>query len=387
MTADSFEHLLLDFLAYLEFERGCSRNTLAAYRSDLLQYGAWLKRVGSDALNVTPGQVVSYVDELSEGPPQSEENSEVIGGLEIDGVDGRPPAKVNLPRNSSSETRKKVGGRSEADDIQAQVASATLYRKVAALRSFYRHLRRQGTLDADPLEKLGSLPLKRKLPQVLSRDQIAKLLSQPRGTEPLALRDRAILELMYACGLRASELVGLEAGHVDLGPADQDLHEPSAKATSQASAPTSPTLKNAEPIGVLRASGKGSKERIVPVGSEAARAVSIYLARGRPALVRDRVEPALFVNRRGGAPTRQGLYKIIQRHVVTAGLDPKKVSPHTLRHTFATHLLMGGCDLRSLQEMLVPSSRVPYLGLLLRHLEGFWLFVSPGTILTLLQLF
>jgi integrase/recombinase XerD len=150
---------------------------------------------------------------------------------------------------------------------------------------------------------------------------VQRLLEQPKGTDPIALRDRALLELMYACGLRASETIDLDVGHVDL--VDH----------------------------VVRARGKGSKERLVPVGRAAARAVADYLRRGRPALVGERTQPRLFVNFRGGQLTRQGLYKIIARHARTAGLE-EKMSPHTLRHTFATHLLAGGCDLRSVQEML-----------------------------------
>ncbi len=156
---------------------------------------------------------------------------------------------------------------------------------------------------------------------MLTRGEVTKLLEQPKGTEPAALRDRALLELMYACGLRASEAIGLEVSDIDLEE------------------------------GVLRARGKGSKERIVPVGHTASEAVRRYLERGRPALVGARVESHLFVNFRGGALTRQGLYKIVRRHATSAGL-PDRMSPHTLRHTFATHLLAGGCDLRSVQEML-----------------------------------
>src|SRR3954467_3034142 len=126
---------------------------------------------------------------------------------------------------------------------------------------------------------------------------------------------------MYACGLRASEAVGTEVGGVDLE------------------------------TGVLRARGKGAKGRLVPIGSTASRAVVAYLGRGRPRLAGDRLEPTLFLNHRGSGLTRQGLYKIVQRHARAAGLDDR-MSPHTLRHTFATHLLAGGCDLRSLQEML-----------------------------------
>jgi integrase/recombinase XerD len=156
---------------------------------------------------------------------------------------------------------------------------------------------------------------------VLTRDEVTRLLSQPQGSEPSGLRDRALLETMYACGLRASETIGLEI-------ADIDLEEQ-----------------------VLRARGKGSKERVVPIGRKAVEALRIYLDRGRPRLVGGRTEPHVFVNFRGGALTRQGLYKIVRRHALRAGLADR-MSPHTLRHTFATHLLSGGCDLRSVQEML-----------------------------------
>jgi integrase/recombinase XerD len=269
-----FEHLVLDFLAYLEFERGLSRNTLEAYRSDLMQFGAFLRKSEADALTARHGDLADFVSDLAAG----------------------------------------------GEDRPA-VSPATLQRKVACLRSFYRHLRRQDLITDDPTVYLRAPKQSRRLPQVLSRDEVGRLLEAPRGTEPPALRDRALLELMYACGLRASEAIGLELGDVDLD------------------------------TGILRARGKGSKERLVPIGSTASRAVVAYLGRGRPKLAGDRMEPALFLNHRGGRLTRQGLYKIVQRHARTAGLDGK-MSPHTLRHTFATHLLAGGCDLRSLQEML-----------------------------------
>ena len=198
---------------------------------------------------------------------------------------------------------------------------ATIHRKSACLRSFYRHLRREGLRDSDPTAGLSAPRRSRKLPHVLTRGEIERLLAQPSGTDPNALRDRALLELMYACGLRASEAIGLDTDDVDMDER------------------------------VLRARGKGSKERIVPIGQAAARAVRIYLERGRPALVKGRPETRLFVNFRGGPLTRQGLYKIVRRHATSAGLADR-MSPHTLRHTFATHLLAGGCDLRSVQEML-----------------------------------
>jgi len=269
-----FEHLVLDFLAYLEFERGLSRNTLDAYRSDLRQFGSHLEKTGGDALTVVHADLAEFIASMAAGEGD------------------RPPVKP-----------------------------ATLQRKVACLRSFYRHLRRESLLEEDPTAQLRAPRQSRKLPQVLSRDEVARLLEQPGGSTPPALRDRALLEVMYACGLRASEATGLEVGDVDLE------------------------------AGILRARGKGSKERLVPIGSAAGRALTAYLQRGRPKLAGDRLEPRLFLNHRGAGLTRQGLYKIVQRHARSAGLA-SKMSPHTLRHTFATHLLAGGCDLRSLQEML-----------------------------------
>jgi integrase/recombinase XerD len=269
-----YEHLVLDFLAYLEFERGLSRNTLDAYRTDLLQFGAFLDKRGLSAIDVGPADVSDFLTALATG----------------DG-NGKP------------------------------ASPATVHRKAACLRSFFRHLRREEVRDSDPTAGLSAPRRGRKLPQVLTRGEVERLLSQPKGTEPTSLRDRALLELMYACGLRASEAIGLEV-------ADLDLEE-----------------------GVLRARGKGSKERVVPIGGSAIRAVQQYLERGRAQIVNGRPEPHLFVNFRGGALTRQGLYKIVRRHAQTAGLADR-MSPHTLRHTFATHLLAGGCDLRSVQEML-----------------------------------
>jgi integrase/recombinase XerD len=271
----SFEHQVLDFLAYLEFERGLSRNTLEAYRSDLLQFGAYLGRSGGDVLTAGHAELAGFLDELAAG-------------------DG---------------------------DRRPAVAPATLQRKAACLRSFYRHLRREEVIAHDPTADLRAPRKSQRLPAVLSRDEVARLLAAPRGGSPAALRDRALLELMYACGLRASEATGLALRDLDLK------------------------------AGVLRARGKGSKERLVPVGREAVTATRAWLERGRPAFAGLGDEPAVFVNRRGTALTRQGLYKIVQRHARAVGLGDR-MSPHTLRHTFATHLLAGGCDLRSLQEML-----------------------------------
>ena len=214
-----------------------------------------------------------------------------------------------------------TGREGENGDRRPPCSPATINRKTACLRSFYRHLRREELVDADPTATLDRPAKSRKLPHVLSYGEVKRLLDSAKGGDPIELRDRALLELMYGCGLRASEAVGLELTDVDLKR------------------------------GFVRPHGKGSKERIVPLGGEAAAAVSRYLQRGRPELVGSRPERGLFVNFRGGSLTRQGLYKIIQRHAKDAGLEGK-MSPHTLRHTFATHLLSGGCDLRSVQEML-----------------------------------
>ena len=266
--------LILDFLGYLELERGLSRNTLEAYRSDLLQYGEFLAGRGLDPVAVEHADLAAFVSELAEG------------------IDGR-----------------------------RAVAPATLQRKIACLRSFYRHLRRDQVIERDPTAELRGPRRSKRLPRVLSRDEVRHLIEQPRGSSPADLRDRALLETMYACGLRASEAIGLELSDLDLES------------------------------GVLRARGKGSKERIIPIGTKAIAALHAYRDRGRPRLVGIRDERRLFVNLRGGGLSRQGLYKIIQRHARAAGLEDR-MSPHTLRHTFATHLLAGGCDLRSLQEML-----------------------------------
>jgi integrase/recombinase XerD len=269
----AYEGLMLDFLAYMELERGVSQNTLQSYRSDLLQFGAFLEKRGTTAEDAGPREVGDFLTGLAAG------------------------------------------------DDDAPVATATIQRKAACLRSFYKHLRREGVRESDPTAGLSTPRKSQKLPHVLGRAEVQRLLEQPKGTDPIALRDRALLELMYASGLRASEATSLEPGDLDLKD------------------------------GVVRVLGKGSKERIVPVGHEAVKAVEVYLRRGRPPLIGAREERRLFVNFRGGALTRQGLYKVIDRHARTAGLAGK-MSPHTLRHSFATHLLAGGCDLRSVQEML-----------------------------------
>ena len=269
----AFEVLLLDFLAYLEFERGLSRNTLTAYRTDLLQFGAFLAERHTDPVDVTGADVNDFLADLARG-------------------NGRPPC-----------------------------GAATLNRKTACLRSFYRHLRRAELIHSDPTATIRPPRKGRPLPKVLAYAEVKQLLESVNGNDPADLRDRALLEVMYGCGLRASETTGLEVGSVDLRR------------------------------GFVRAHGKGSKERIVPLGREAATAVRRYLRSGRAVMAKGSDERALFLNQRGGPLTRQGLYKVIQGRARTVGLS-ERMSPHTLRHSFATHLLSGGCDLRSVQEML-----------------------------------
>jgi integrase/recombinase XerD len=274
-SASGIEPLLLDFLAYLELERGLSRNTLGAYRCDLVQYGGFLARKRIAVHDAGHRDLAAFLTELTDG-----------------------------------------------SESQPAVSPATVARKVACLRSFYRHLRREGLQEHDPTADLRGPRKPQRLPHVLSRSDVARLLEQPRGGDSLAVRDRALLEVMYACGLRASEAVGLQLRDIDLDE------------------------------GLLCARGKGSKERLVPIGSKAVTALLAYCRSARPALVGDRAQQQqLFVNRRGSGLTRQGLYKIVQGHARRAGLEDR-MSPHTLRHSFATHLLAGGCDLRSLQEML-----------------------------------
>lgn len=265
-----FEERLLDFLSYLEFEARCAQNTLIAYRTDLLQFGAHIEANGVDVLDVQRRHVVDYLEELAAG---------------------------------------------------GEIAGTTLHRKLSSLRSFFVHLRREGVVDHDPTADVKAPAQAKKLPTVLSRAEVSHLIDQVKGADAIAMRDRALLELMYACGLRVSEITSLEVSDVDFEEA------------------------------ILRARGKGSKERIVPIGRAALVALRIYLRVGYRELTKNRPQRYLFVNFRGGQLTRQGLYKIVRKYAVRAGLDDQ-MSPHTLRHTFATHLLSGGCDLRSVQEML-----------------------------------
>ena len=201
------------------------------------------------------------------------------------------------------------------------LAPTTIARRAASLRSFFRHQVLVGARAENPAAELPLPRRARRLPRTLSPGEAERLIEAAKGTTPRALRDRALVELLYGAGLRVSEAVGLDRSGVDL---DGRL---------------------------VRATGKGGKERIVPIGRQAVDALRRYLSRGRPFLDR-RHRPELFLNAQGGALTRAGAFLILRRLAERAGLDPARIHPHLLRHSFATHLLEGGADLRSVQEML-----------------------------------
>jgi integrase/recombinase XerD len=201
------------------------------------------------------------------------------------------------------------------------LAASTIARRIAAIRSFFRHQVLVGAREENPAAELELPRRRRALPKTLSPGEVERLIEATTGVTPRALRDQALVELLYGAGLRVSEAVGLDKAGVD--------------------------LENR----FVRALGKGSKERIVPLGRPAVDALNRYLARGRPYLdTRHRSE--LFLNAQGGPLTRAGAFLILRKLAEKAGLDPERVHPHLLRHSFATHLLEGGADLRSVQEML-----------------------------------
>jgi integrase/recombinase XerD len=201
------------------------------------------------------------------------------------------------------------------------LSPATIARRVAAIRSFFRQQTLLGARSDNPAAELELPRRRRTLPRTLSPAEAERLVEAASGTSPRALRDRALVELLYGAGLRVSEAVGLDKGSVDL---DARL---------------------------VRCLGKGSKERVVPIGRQAVTALRRYLSRGRPYLDK-RHRPELFLNAKGGGLTRAGVFLILRGLAGKAGLEPERVHPHLLRHSFATHLLEGGADLRSVQEML-----------------------------------
>jgi integrase/recombinase XerD len=244
----------------------------------------------------------------------------------------RAPRTVEAYRRDLDHLGARIGkpiGSASTDELRTYLAElradglspATISRRVSAARAFFAHQVLLGARADNPAAELETPRRRPKLPRTLSPREAERLIEAANGTTPRALRDAALVELLYGGGLRVSEAVGLERAGVDL---DERL---------------------------VRVIGKGSKERVVPVGRHAAEALRRYLSRGRPYLDR-RNRPELFLNARGGALTRAGAFLILRKLAEKAGLDPHRVHPHLLRHSFATHLLEGGADLRSVQEML-----------------------------------
>ncbi|MBP2634206.1 MAG: xerD 2 [Firmicutes bacterium] len=264
------ESYVNDFINYLAVERGLAQNTLESYGRDLRQFHTFLQNSQLDFLqNSNRDTILSYLNNLQ--------------------VKGR--------------------------------AVSTISRNLAAIKSFYQYLVREHHLEKDPAVNLESPKLEKKLPKILSIAEVEELLKQPNTFQPTGLRDKSMLELLYATGIRVSELINLNISDVNLD------------------------------MGYIKCYGKGSKERIVPLGSIAAKCAQEYINKGRPKLVRTYEESSLFVNHHGNRLTRQGFWKIIKKYAMEANIT-KDITPHTLRHSFATHLLENGADLRSVQEML-----------------------------------
>jgi integrase/recombinase XerD len=258
------------FIHFVDLERGLSAHTQSGYQSDLDQCALFLSQGGApDWRSVEAGLVEKWIHSLSRG-----------------------------------------------------FSAASLARKLTALRVFSRYLVRENLRPDDFTELLSGPKLSRRIPGTLTSAEVSSLLAAPSGGEPMAIRDRAILELFYSSGLRVSELAGVRVEHVD--------------------------LEN----GFLRVFGKGSKERVVPIGRQACEAVQIYLTAARHSFIKSsKVVGEVFLSERGTAISRKMLWVLVKKYAKRAGIE-KRVKPHLLRHSFATHLLNGGADLRAIQEML-----------------------------------
>lgn len=264
------ENFVNEFINYLEVERGLAPNTLESYGRDLRQFHKYLQVDDTEFLKTANrNTILAYLNSLQ-----------------------------NKGR-----------------------AVSTISRNLAAIKSFYQYLVRERYLEKDPAANLESPKLEKKLPKILTIQEVELLLKQPNILLPAGLRDKAMLELLYATGIRVSELIALNISDMNLD------------------------------LGYVKCFGKGSKERIVPMGSIAIKCVQEYINKGRQKLVRTYEEPALYVNHHGNRLTRQGFWKIIKKYAQNADIN-KEITPHTLRHSFATHLLENGADLRSVQEML-----------------------------------
>lgn len=267
----AFDAALLDeFCDALWLEDGLARNTLESYRRDLAQFGGWLEQSGARGLlDAKQADLEAYL----------------------------------------------------AHRFAKRAKATSASRLLSSLKRFYRHALRQGKVAADPTLNIDSPKLPRSLPKSLTEEDVERLLNAPEVAQSLGLRDRTMLEVLYASGLRVSELVTLKLPQLSLD------------------------------MGVLRVLGKGSKERLVPLGEEALSWVGRYLAEARPALLGNRASADLFVTARGEPMTRQAFWYLIKRRAQQAGIV-KALSPHTLRHAFATHLLNHGADLRVVQLLL-----------------------------------
>jgi integrase/recombinase XerD len=276
--ADELDGLLAEYDTWLRVERGLAPNSLAAYRRDLRRYADYLRRRGvtGDVAAVDEGIVAGYVEELQQARTD----------------DGRPRYK-----------------------------ESSIARALAAVRSFHRFCVEEGLLDDDPSGDVGAPRVPQGIPRALTEAEVDALLGAVPGDGPRPRRDRAILEVLYAGGLRISELVGLDLGDVDLYD------------------------------GLVRVLGKGSKERVVPLGRSAREAVGDYLTTGRPELSGRVRSTAMFLNARGGRLTRQGAWLIVRAAGDRAGLQGR-LYPHVLRHSCATHMLDHGADIRVVQELL-----------------------------------
>ncbi len=268
---------ITQFLNFLAVEKNASNNTISAYRNDLAQFTGFISKNGAKA------------------------NGETWKGVSGEGI-------VSFVADMRARAYK----------------DATVARKVAAVKSFYGFLAAEGVVSADPTEHLKSPQVGKSLPRALTVAEVDELLEQPsRRSTPEARRDKAMLELLYATGLRVSELVALDLSDIAL---------------------------ESDPV-TVRCVGKGDRERILPLHQRPVEEVRQYIFHVRPRLVRNRREPALFVNRRGERLTRQGFWLILKNYARAANLD-KSVTPHTLRHTYATHMLEGGMPLRNVQDAL-----------------------------------
>ncbi len=265
--------ILDEFFDALWLEDGLSRNTLQSYRNDLQLFADWLEK-------------------------QTQQNRESL-------VDA-----------THSDLLEFLAAR-----VTAKVKASTTSRELSSMKRFYRYLLRQGRITTDPSLNIETPKLPRNLPESLTEEEVDKLLNAPTINTPLGLRDRAMLEVLYASGLRVSELINLKYSQVS-----QDM-------------------------GVVRVVGKGRKERLTPLGEESLDWLSRYTRQSRPLLLQGIMTDTVFVTSRGGAMTRQAFWYLVKRHAQTVGIN-KHLSPHTLRHAFATHLLNHGADLRVVQLLL-----------------------------------